>query len=397
LGRGLPDNVAKSFLDYGRDYYLFKMGANSSELSGLSLESHIPSNAVVQAVAWIERLVDDYLVESAVSATPPAARLVGIETNPGPPPNSSSPAAAIAAFGAALGSAIAKTKKKKTSGKKAGVAKSRKRSANLTIGAGSFKSTPAPVGMGFSLLPRQSTHTPFIVRGRGLMGQVKTNGSGVVYFTNRDGAGAVAVFNMDPCGVGTNQNDWLAFPTTITKISECFVKYRLRKLVLHYIPYCPTTSSGCINIGCMKEVVVSTYVPTTDAVSTFPASMSTSVYTGCSLDLLMDQGLSREWRFLDSTPESLEAGERQESVGSVMIQAQGVGTNVAFGSCYIDYEIEYDGLAVQNAFAVSSRSPRVLDCSSVPPSDSQVPDLSDSVYLPSTLLSKMGLQRRTDG
>jgi hypothetical protein len=399
IALGFPENVRTAMWRYVWKLYKFQLFKNTPFAiladfqlmkAGEELEKIVPSTFLLPVVGALESLVESNV---------PSPRLVGIELNPGPRLPKSDATAAIAALGAAVGSAIAKTQKKKTSVTKKKKS-SRKAPSLLNDLGGPISRLSAPAATGFRIQSQATSHSPFVVKGKGLAGLVKSNGTGATAATNRGGAGALSAFNIDPCGSGSTQTNWLLFPLTINRISSNFTRYRLKKFLLSYVPYCPTTTAGSVVIGAMAEVVSSTYITSFDSAATLPNSSQTNVWGFATVDCMRPGGLRSEWLFLDSSASAGEANQRQECPGAILVSLIGNGVNGDYGCLHIDYEIEFDGLAMQDLFNQSTS----IGGSSVPidprtqitevPSPTAAEALSDSVYLPSTLLNGLGLQRR---
>lgn len=277
-------------------------------------------------------------------ASPPAARLVGVETNPGPKSGGLNPAL-IAAAASAAATLIARTVKAKAKKKKV-----KKTEVSIAMNTGSSRQVLASVSRGVQM--RSSTaHTPFILRGRSVAGTVIGRSGNIVAFQNVSSSVGPASFNVDLLGASNNSIDFKSFLPTVTNVATSFTRYRFKRLVFTYNPSCSTTTAASFIFGVSPEVLNSNTSLSASTVSALQVNCQTPAWSGVSLDLLQDGALRKDWLYLDSTVTSDQASLRQEAAGTFAVTNYGsVALDVIYGTLHWDYEIELEGLGAEVSF-----------------------------------------------
>lgn len=344
---------------------------------------------------------------------PPAARLVGVELNPGPqkprPIGGKSLASDISAAAFNLGKAAALAQMAK--GKKKKVGKSKKGN-NIGLGISmSQQSSNQPLTRGTIVRPTGRKNNTFIMCGSGFSGSIFSDAGSVCALRNGLGNGGLQAFTVDPVGVSTTQYNWKFFPDTVVNVAKNFIQYRLKKLVLRYVPSCSSTTTGTFFLGVSPEVVAGNFSVTLATVSSLQNMVGFNAWQPVSLDLMADGGLRNDFLFVDSTVTSSESGLRQEAPGTLCMAYTGAPASTTFGILYIDYEIEFKYVGVEAAFEARQPStgpssipvqptlisPKlVYEEESVSRSEEESKSsesLGDSVYIPSALVRQLGLRR----
>lgn len=302
---------------------------------------------------------------------PPAPPLVGVELNPGPPGRLSE----IAALGAALGSALAKTKKKKkttpvattTRRKKVSIASSAARSNDqLTKARGLYVTAPNQVGR---ILSSTVRHMPFVVSGHNRMCSLRTNTLGApILYGSGNAAMTGNVGNIDPAGQGATTTNFFFFPGVVSfNLINCFLRYRIRKLVLEYVPTSSTATPANVAIATSPEVFTTITSVLMDIVQSCENNICTPVWAPASFDALGPGGLRKDWLFVDSTNTVSEAIERQEQAGSLLFALGGSpGVSAYLGDIWASWELEFDGLGLQANISRATATPADESTSSPP-------------------------------
>lgn len=343
----------------------------------------------------------------ACSTPVPQPRLVGIELNPGPTPTSR----AISAAASAIGAAVAKTVKKKkniatTKKKKKGSSSSSssRRSQGSAQGVVNnimrqFETREAPASWGFMTRPN-ANHSPFVVAGTGIACTVTSNASSNIIVTNSLGVNCAAnsnIFNVDPTGGGTLNYNMALFPVDIINVTKNFLRYRFRKLVMRWFNTCTSSTPGSIYACVYPEVVSFTTNVGFSSIAQSQVSIGSSVWNQFEFDLLAKGGLRKEWLYVDQAATNSEPQSRQESPGSFAMDITGYGPSITYGSFYLEFEIEYDGLARQDLLDFYKQNPQHAPSASsfsvAPTPVIEQEELADSVYLPSSTLSALGLRK----
>jgi hypothetical protein len=365
-------------------------------------------------------------IHDAVSDFVPAKRLVGIETNPGPPRS------ALASVGVALGKAlataqIAATKKKKNNKKqkKKNVSKSVVQPRGLNTRR-TLSTIMAPLASGVLTSNGGAKHKPFVIAGRGLCASLTTNSGSQPVLTGANGsltAGSSSCLTLDVDVAGTSNStvNFQLFPPQIYSLSTVFLKWRLRKLIFTYVPSCSTQTNGMILFCTTPEPMSGSNAgPTNLDASYVENAVSGPVWSSFSLDALKN-GLSSEWLYCDTTSTVVQASLRQETAGSLSIGMFNQGVLVNYGTLWADYEVEFDALAFNTDYGSKAKFPTALPS---PPSSSFLPssfpplppplsslpsqhpeqvtgpilpeDLSDSIYISAEMLNKIRLGGRNN-
>jgi hypothetical protein len=359
---------------------MFQKGNKLSQFNSIDqVYSAIPNTPCQYCVTQFTSLypevgpLAEYLVELSHSNEhihqnyrPPAPRLVGVEPNPGPPKGL---AGVLGSAAAALGAAAARStvsatvKKKKKSSRRRRNTDSTLRTTR-TVGEnrqfpGPLQTVQAPTALGFR---GGSTikHLPCVINGRCQAFSVQTAGTGSIALTNRNGvtmANDLNIFNVNPVSTGTTTRNFWTFPPAVQSISVAFLRYRFRKLVLTYIPGCPSTTPGSIVFGSIAESTNATGKSvTTSVVADLQVNACTQLWAPIFLDLLVDGGLRKDWLYMDSTDDSAEPAQRQETPGMIAVALRGVPISTYCGEFWYEYEIEFNGLGNMQSLTFSDSS-----------------------------------------
>lgn len=321
----------------------------------------------------------------------PSPRLVGIELNPGPKSNplkqfkGDQISAAIAAAAAVAGAAAAEKKKKKTKINTVVVSRpGLRRTTRLSHPMGSVNMPQhfdeyikAPVQIARVSTNRSMKHTPFVVTGRSVGGSMTAAiTTGQAHFHNiADTACSCNVVNIDPEGSSSDAYNFAMFPSLVRNLAANFTRYRIRKLVLEYVPTQATSDAHSIIVSVCPEVVTANQYLSSATVSAYQASRTGPSWAPFRFDLMQPGGLRREWLYVDSTTVTDQNSLRFETAGSLTFAYYGAAPTVetAFGVMIFDFEIEYDGFAPENALTATRR----LNSVAKPLPSTQQPTLPD--------------------
>jgi hypothetical protein len=272
---------------------------------------------------------------------------------------------AIASIGAFLGSALAKTKKKKnTAPKQARVQKIKKKRRAQENGSQlmprrSMSTIMAPIGMGVVTSNSGRRHKPFVLSGRGMCSQITTTASqptltgpagGIV------GVSSCVTFDVDVAGNGVIPTNFQLFPAQIYSLSTIFLRYRFRRLIFTYVPSCSTQVSGMVLMCSTPEAMSSTNVgPSNLGASTVANAVTGPMWTTVTLDA-MKNGLNTGWLYCDTATTLLQPTLRQETAGSLSFAMFNQSANAVYGTLWVDYEIEFDDLANNTDYGSATSS-----------------------------------------
>jgi hypothetical protein len=379
----------------------------------LSEEEH---REIDTAYEYLETVMnsDDFVtllqaVEILVQDQPPAPLLVGIELNPGPPKN------AIASFGQMLGSAVANLQKTKKTKKKKKTNKSAKN--DLTGVRRTLSLVNAPVTSGYVSRNSSLKHKPVIISGRGLCAAIATDTSNNPSLAGSSGTkfgtSSAVTINVDAAGGGSTSADFKLFPPQVYALSSVFLRWRLRKLVLSYVPACPTSTAGLLVMATVSEVT-SVSAPSNLSLSYVENAVSGPVWTGVSFDA-MKNGLRTEWLFCDTALSGAQSSLRQETAGAFSLGLFNQAASTQYGQLWADYELEFEELALNADYTVrrnlsplpspSDEAPSSCPSasSSFSPSQSSTfvsqheishsENLGDSIYISADMLNRMRLPK----
>lgn len=292
------------------------------------------------------------------SVAPPAPRLVGIESNPGPPkmkllksPLLSDLVSGVMAVIESKGippTRLAPVQRKRKKARKAPTGSFLDVTRNMSL-------INLPAAYGVKRTPKTKlSHSTFCITGTSLGGSVVVNNSlpmfkslpGTIIGTNK--------IIIDPRGSGNTYTNFPAF-TTINGIVRNFIRYRFKKLHMTYVPTCQMGSTaGSINyganniiFGAISDVPNSASLPAPEYVSGIANSVSGPVWTPMTMDLMANGGISGDWKFSDYQTVATVADQRQESPGSLYFHFLGDAPNitVVLGFFEFDFILEFEGLA----------------------------------------------------
>lgn len=262
---------------------------------------------------------------------------------------------AIRAAGSMAGAAVSKRIRKPKQPKK--------RAPTIKPAVRTFvRTVTAPVNKGVVMRTMNGTrHTPFILSGNCYGGGFGITNTGAPYFVNNAGNNSSTnQFSVDPVGLSLFSYNFLSFASTVRSVASAFTRYRFRRLKMSYIPFVPTSQAGSIMIGASPEVAIGTNIAV-DTVAGLQLKVQTPVWQTVTLDMLADGGLRKDWLFCDNNAASTEAAVRQEAAGILCFHVLGApvtGSFYGLGSFFWDYEIEFDGVAI-NVAIVSPPAPPV--------------------------------------
>lgn len=254
----------------------------------------------------------------------------------------------------------AKAKKKKVKGKA-----SRGGGPSLMIGQAAAKIHTVPVQVGVSIGSRPTRHQPFRISGHVTGPSFGLDSSGVLDTFTADGTFmAYNSFDVDIIGNSSASNNFAAFPSVIRQLAQCFTRYRFVRLSVRYLGTCPTTTPGLLVMGVVPEVVSGGGVTVpSSTVRGMQVSMATSAWAPATLNLLAPGGLRSDWLYSDNAAGSTQAELRGETAGTFAWSTVGAATPATgvtmFGTLQIEYEVEFDGLALETSF--TARPKRVAE------------------------------------
>jgi len=263
-------------------------------------------------------------LELAGDLHPPAPRLVCVELNPGPP---KAAIAGISQLASALGSAIAKTvKKKKTAVKKKNLHPSRSSMGNISNPARLLRrSVPSAVGASFSRSGGEPiTRIPFDAPTIYLVG----GASNVITLSTTSSTGA-QILDINPVNgtSGAPATSANMFGGGVASVSIAFSQFRITNLKIRYVGVVGTSSNGAIGLGYLRD-------------SNFTSTFTVSSVTGCrpsiiapiwSDDRKMDIPDFELWSYV-YTDDSTNATDRMTSGGSLCVF--NIGGTIVSGTTY---------------------------------------------------------------
>lgn len=330
-------------------------------------------------------------LQSSVAKPVPAPRLVGIETNPGPPKGMKGVArdagvASAAAVGAFLvdilgkKSPIAKGKKpppKKASRRSSTSVSTRSNSRPVGIDYGrAFEVINAPIQRGVKSSTGGYRHSPVIIHGKSRLGSLGYTAAGFQYFTNPAGSVTASPFNgfnFNPVGAGTTVTDYLMFPTTIRNVVSSFLRHRWLQARIMWCPFVSTQVGGNITMAAFPEILnTSTFVPYS-TITACENNATTPTWSPASFDLLQKGALQKGWFYTNATGSTL-AGERQEAAGFFGLTSNGfapVGSDTLYGDIFLEFALELEGLGSETAFAALNRVDATANGKQIPPDHSR--------------------------
>ena len=263
-------------------------------------------------------------------------------------------------------------------------------SVGASVGAKNFhRSQGIPVNFG-----RAHTHEDFPEGGIRIAGSSKIHGMPVARSTgatNSHGPLNDPQYSMfaSACSIALHfdydSNSYPAarspFPAGVTNIAYNFMKYRIRSCTLRYVPSCPTTTSGRLDIGYMKDA------PTvySNTSSSFNAIWNGSTAADLPADQLGSSSsqiwASQECRMRTSPTSSADdelfyVNSRQGSYGDALSDLtfrsyiQGAFafysdvpapettlTTTTFGAIYLDYVVDFYGFNASGVYVPALSRP----------------------------------------
>lgn len=327
----------------------------------------------------------------------PAPRLVGVETNPGPPRSGLAPTIGEAA--AMLGVAAAKASRKTKRGK----AKKKKKTSKIppSLGRGprapTSTSSTSVFGTGIGTVERflPNIDRPNRVSNYAFSVGFFTDADGNPVINTNNGASISNIMNVNAATSGSTAYNSAFFPPQVRTEAQNYAQYRVTKLVAEFLPVTTTNAATTILYAVSPETYTTgtTPIPAV-AIRNIRAHAGFPIWEpkveNRRLNMLGPGGLSKDWRYIDFTPNAAEAQQREEAVGAFVWSYLGAPvTNGYFGDLYIYYEVEFRGPGTASAW--TSVPPRPL--TKVEESKEETESLTESVYLPSSTLAALGLQR----
>lgn len=294
---------------------------------------------------------------------------------------SRSTASAVASLGALLGASLAKSQQAKS--------KNKNQKKLMPPNPHGFQmqrnqrmvSAPRTVGMSMSAT---IAHKPFPVAGRAFgftLAQKAGDSNQFVILNNEGGELLGNHFNVDPAGLGISVLDFSSFPQPLRNLATSFTRYRAKKLVATYVPLVNTGSNGNITISTTSEPnAQGAPILSYNTVSSMQNAVCTPVWSPITVNLLSTStttfnGLDTNWKFIDSAPDTDLAYARQSTLGTFAYSTAGVNIvgdlTVALGQIWLDYELEFEGIATEQSFYSRKISPSIqpsnTSSSSTPP------------------------------
>jgi hypothetical protein len=391
-----------------RDYVL------SKHINRGCAEHYVNTDVFTTAIADTDYDTARYFFQSFICELneifPPAARLVGIELNPGPPKSriptlgGKSHASDLSSVAFALGVEAAKSSIAKTQKKKKNITKTKKQNnGSMNIFANSSSAlVSAPATSSLTMKTGGVRHKPFPLTGRCFAASLLTDASGVVSFVNNNGTATTNnIASVLPAAYGTGVSTMEFFPPVVRNIATSFTRYRVRKLDVTYVPLVGSNSTGnvCFGVNPEAQTTVGRITYGNAAMSSLTAV--TPPWNTVTLRCISGDGLRNEWLYSDANYVSTEEGSlRQISPGTLFAAGSGLPIGTTVGQLWFEFDMEFDALSNESNF--DFRKPDVTYSSSssstplIPEKSEFDSDLGDSVYLPSSLLSKMGLQKAVE-
>jgi hypothetical protein len=268
----------------------------------------------------------------------------------------------LSSAASSLGAMLAgnKLKKKKKNRKRKARAASGINGATLQT---SF--TTAPTSIGSVVRSSRIAHTPVVITGNCYSGYLRSDGGGLLNVYNANDALMLTNgYNVDILGSGTAVTSGALFPTVIRNIAASFLRWRLRKCILRYVPSCSSATAGNIAFCSVPETSIVAIGSSLGIVLTAANSTSASVWTPTQLDLVAQGGLRKDWCFVDSASIGTQSEERQESCGIINFAAVALPATTTLGILMLDFAVEFDGLSSENAYQLPGPPPAIPTLSS---------------------------------
>lgn len=291
---------------------------------------------------------------------PPAPRLVGIETNPGPRAKVL-PSLITSMITSAVKSAVSGSKKAST----AVVSRKRKRARPSTASNSGFGSmamssaqVTAPVSKGDVMFRRTTAagcSFPFSVTGLSVSANITTN---FLYFTNLGsgyGQNSSSVQSCYPLPIQFSVQGAASLlgcgNSVLARVSQSFVFYRLRNLVITFHPLLPTNIGGQYCMAHYPDVAITdSSTPSFGNVSATAGSVTAPIWQTSAIRVPDDPTWFRNDVDNAITPATAaDAYLRQLCSGSLLFAQLGVPSNPAvvtlLGTISFAGQIEFRDLA----------------------------------------------------
>lgn len=288
------------------------------------------------------------------SFTPPAARLVGIEPNPGPQPRLLKGAVrdltqvAVAQAGAALGQALARSQQAGRKQKKSKSARQRRsHSTPMLRNPARVAGIAAPVSMGTVMSQSNANAT----RVKFDFSSVLINKAPDATYTTQPvlfagaSSGATRPWVLMFCpqqDIYSSAKYTCITPSNYAAMANIYRKYRYKSIRCTYVPICGTSTPGNVTLSFMDDLLDSGGSQTWSLAASTGTSITTPVWQSASIDLT--RLLDNEWRYVNNDENGI-ASSRQSC--SLYAFGNFIGTNVVpagtlntFGYLHFSGELE---------------------------------------------------------
>lgn len=264
---------------------------------------------------------------------------------------------ALAGFGALIGSRMAKPKKKKAVRGRKRLSGGGRPRPNSTVAEPIYMNTEpqtlsarviAPVSSGgVYRSSRRANHVisvPFSSLSNSNVASNSVSGSGFgvtatstqTFYDLGPFDNTVGGFQSFPFGIG------------VSNIARAYSRFRIKKLMLTYVPMVPSSTPGIVAIGATAENF-NTVAPSVQQVTDCQSSILTPVWSEASIDLTSVARLNDgEWLYCYRSGSTV-AEQRQNYCCTLMSTMQGIGTqtsaNQNYGYLRFDGVIEFTSLS----------------------------------------------------
>jgi hypothetical protein len=298
-----------------------------------------------------------------VRTTPPAPRLVGVEPNPGPPKQrtkgaKSSTTTALATFGQLLGSGGLKALMPPRM-------KSRRAPKRQAAAASSMSLAPSAISFNQRYFHGPDTHTVRFFTNALRIG-ASSDYAGA-YFTRSDlgaGPGSDNIIVSLTNGPAANDFSGLIFGNNVSEQARLYVRWRIKRLRMFFVPNTPTSRAGRIALACDPDAAGYQDGPNAALsaayIQQYRDNMSGSVWSAFEVpctSLYED----KRWFYTadyqnEGNPDDAEL--RNYAPGAIAVSQLGLtlGAPVLEGSVAFEGEVEFRNLRPQLQYASDGSS-----------------------------------------
>jgi hypothetical protein len=291
----------------------------------------------------------------------PAPRLVGIETNPGPPKLGAilNGINSLLKAGNVSASSSAAVNKKKKKSKRAKRGPSGFSNNNLGMLKTTSQMVAAPVTTGMitrTIRPTAMSSFPinFSVQLQSFTGM--TSPLNIISFDAISVATISQAIDLNPQGnYLTASSQTKPMGPELHLLALAFQRFRIRKLSVKFTPLLPTTTTGTIVLSYLNDPQTTNQSMSYSSLRVTDGAVTTPLYQ-TNIMHVPSSSLDKEWRYVQHDLNSIGAAQRQAFAGCVAVNTFGYapalsGTQV--GSLDFTGIIDFKDLAIEGSFGGS--------------------------------------------